>query len=131
MCLLVIPAGVLADVIDRRRLLIAVQVASTVVAAVFAMFVWFDLITPSLLLLFTFLVGAGAALMAPPWQAVVPQLVPKHDLAGAVAANSIGFNVSRAVGPALGGATIATLGIAAPFWINAVSDLAIVGAVRF
>jgi Transmembrane secretion effector len=46
--------------------------------------------------LFTFLVGAGAALMAPPWQAVVPQLVPKHDLAGAVAANSIGFNVSRA-----------------------------------
>src|SRR4029077_1058863 len=76
----------------------------------------------------TFLVGAGAALMAPPWQAVVPQLVPKHDLAAAVAANSIGFNVSRAVGPALGGATIATLGITAPFWINAVSDLAIVGA---
>jgi len=131
MCLLVFPAGVLADVIDRRRLLITVQVASTVVAAVFAMFVWFDLITPTRLLLFTFLVGAGAALMAPPWQAVVPQLVPKHDLAGAVAANSIGFNVSRAVGPALGGATIATLGIAAPFWINAVSDLAIVGAVRF
>jgi MFS family permease len=128
MCLLVFPAGVLADVIDRRRLLIAVQVASTVVAAVFATFVWFDLITPFLLLLFTFLVGAGAALMAPPWQAVVPQLVPKHDLAAAVAANSIGFNVSRAVGPALGGATIATLGIAAPFWINAVSDLAIVGA---
>ena len=85
---------------------------------------------PSLLLLFTFLVGAGAALMAPPWQAVVPQLVPKHDLAGAVAANSIGFNVSCAVGPALGGATIATLGIAAPFWINAVSDLAIVGVER-
>jgi MFS family permease len=128
MFLLVFPAGVLADVIDRRRLLIAVQVASTAVAAVFAMFVWFDLITPALLLLFTFLVGAGAALMAPPWQAVVPQLVPKHDLAAAVAANSIGFNVSRAVGPALGGATIATLGIAAPFWINAVSNLTIVGA---
>jgi MFS family permease len=128
MFLLVFPAGVLADVIDRRRLLIAVQVASTAVAAVFAMFVWFNLITAPLLLLFTFLVGAGAALMAPPWQAVVPQLVPKHDLAAAVAANSIGFNVSRAVGPALGGATIATLGIAAPFWINAVSNLAIVGA---
>jgi len=128
MFLLVFPAGVLADVVGRRRLLIAVQVASTAVAAVFAMFVWFDLITPSLLLLFTFLVGAGAALMAPPWQAVVPQLVPKHDLAAAVAANSIGFNVSRAVGPALGGATIATLGIAAPFWINAISDLAIIGA---
>jgi MFS family permease len=128
MCLLVFPAGVLADVIDRRRLLMAVQVASTAVAAVFAMFVWSDLITPPLLLTFTFLVGAGAALMAPPWQAVVPQLVPKHDLAAAVAANSIGFNVSRAVGPALGGATIATLGIAAPFWVNAVSNLAVVGA---
>jgi MFS family permease len=128
MCLLVFPAGVLADVIDRRRLLMAVQVASTAVAGVFAMFVWSDLITPPLLLTFTFLVGAGAALMVPPWQAVVPQLVPKHDLAAAVAANSIGFNVSRAVGPALGGATIATLGIAAPFWVNAVSNLAVVGA---
>jgi MFS family permease len=128
MFLLVYPAGVLADVIDRRRLLIAVQVASTAVAAIFAIFVWLDLITPALLLLFTFLVGASAALLAPAWQAIVPQLVHRHDLAAAVAANSIGFNVSRAVGPALGGATIAALGIAAPFWINAASDLAIVGA---
>jgi predicted MFS family arabinose efflux permease len=128
MFLLVLPAGVLADQSDRRQLLIAVQVASTAVAAVFAVFVWLGLITPSLLLLFTFLMGAGAALMAPPWQAVVPQLVPKRDLATAVAANSIGVNVSRAVGPALGGATIATLGIAAPFWINAGSNVAIIAA---
>jgi predicted MFS family arabinose efflux permease len=70
---------------------------------------------------------AGAAALYPHWSIEET----KHDLAAAVAANSIGFNVSRAVGPALGGATIATLGIAAPFWINAVSDLAIVGAVRF
>src|SRR5262249_61606688 len=105
MFLLVFPAGVLADVVDRRRLLIAAQVASTAVAAVFAMFVWFDLITPSLLLLFTFLVGAGAALMAPPWQAVVPQLVPKHDLAAAVAANSGGFNVGPGGGAGARGAT--------------------------
>jgi pimeloyl-ACP methyl ester carboxylesterase len=81
-----------------------------------AIFVWFDLTTPFLLLLFTFLVGAGAALMAPPWQAVVPQLVPKHDLAAAVAANSIGFNVCRAVGPARGGATIATHVASYPAW---------------
>ena len=86
------------------------------------------LATPGNLLLFTFLIGAAGALTIPAWQAVVPQLVPKEDLPPAIAANSVGVNISRAIGPALGGVTIAAIGIAAPFWINAISNLGIVGA---
>jgi MFS family permease len=128
MVLLALPAGALADIVDRRRLLIATELATTAVAAVFAAFVWLDLVTPGTLLLFTFLVSAGGVLTAPAWQAVVPDLVPKADLAPAVTANSVGFNISRAIGPALGGSAIAGLGIAAPFWFNAISNSAIVGA---
>jgi len=72
--------------------------------------------------------GVGAALTAPVWQSIVPQLVPKQDLGPAVAANSVGINVSRAVGPALGGVMVARIGIAAPFWFNAIGNLAVVGA---
>jgi MFS family permease len=128
MFLLALPAGALADVVDRRRLLIATELVATAVAALFAAFVGLDLVTPGTLLLFTFLVSVGGVLTAPAWQAIVPQLVPKQDLAAAVTANSVGFNVSRAVGPALGGAVIAGFGIAAPFWINAISNFAVLGA---
>jgi MFS family permease len=128
MFLLALPAGALADVVDRRRFLIALEIATTVVCAAFALFVALDLVTPASLLLFMFLIGAGGALTAPAWQAIVPSLVPKEALDPAVAANSVGFNVSRAIGPALGGASIAALGIAAPFWINAISNLGVVGA---
>src|SRR5882672_8702873 len=91
--LLALPAGALADVVDRRQFLIAVEVAITAISALFAAFVWLDLVTPLSLLLFTFLIGVGGALTAPAWQAIVPQLVPKRDLAPAVAANSVGFNI--------------------------------------
>src|SRR5215475_16219916 len=119
--LLALPAGALADVIDRRRFLIAIEIATTAVSALFAAFVWLDVVTPLTLLLFTFLIGTGGALTAPAWQVIVPQLVPRRDLAPAVAANSVGFNISRAIGPALGGAIIAGFGIAAPFWLDAIS----------
>jgi MFS family permease len=128
MFLLALPAGALADVVDRRRLLIATELVTTAIAALFAAVVGLDLVTPGTLLLFTFLVSVGGVLTAPAWQAIVPQLVPKQDLAPAVTANSVGFNVSRAVGPALGGAVIAGFGIAAPFWVNAISNFAVLGA---
>jgi MFS family permease len=126
--LLAIPAGALADIADRRQFLLVMEVAVTAVSALFAAFVWLDLVTPRILLLFAFLIGVGGALGAPAWQAIVPQLVPKEDLAPAVSANSVGFNISRAIGPALGGAIIAGFGIAAPFWLNAISNLGVVGA---
>jgi MFS family permease len=124
--LLALPAGALADILDRRRFLIGVQIAVAAVSAMFAAIVWLGLLTPGNLLLFAFLTGAGGALTAPAWQAIVPQLVPKQDLPAAVAANSMGFNISRAVGPALGCAIIAKVSIAAPFWLNAVSNLGII-----
>src|SRR5258708_6105400 len=126
--LFALPAGALADIVDRRKFLIVVEVLYTTVAAIFAAIVWIGAATPGNLLLFTFLMGVGAALTAPVWQSIVPQLVPRQDLSPAVAANSVGVNVSRAVGPALGGVMVARMGIAAPFWFNAVSNLAVVGA---
>jgi MFS family permease len=98
MFLFALPAGALADIVDRRRLLIVVQIATSVIAALFAGLVSLNAVTPALLVAFTFLLGAGAAFTATTWQAVVPQLVPREDLAPAIAANSAGLNVSRAVG---------------------------------
>jgi MFS family permease len=126
--LFAVPAGALADIVDKRRFLIIGEVAVTAVSALFAAIVSVGAATPGNLLLFTFLIGAVAAMTAPAWQSIVPQLVPKQELTPAVAANSVGFNVSRAVGPALGGMIVAVAGIAAPFWINAISNLAVIGA---
>jgi MFS family permease len=128
MFLFAMPAGALTDIVDRRKFLILGEGATTLISAIFAALVSFGLTTPSMLLLFMFLIGVGGALTAPAWQAIVPQLVPAEDLAPAVAANSVGVNVSRAIGPALGGIIIGAAGIAAPFWLNAVSNLATVGA---
>jgi MFS family permease/quinol monooxygenase YgiN len=128
MFLFALPAGALADIFDRRRLLMVAETGITVVSTIFAVLVWFDVVTPTSLLVFTFLAGAGGALTAPAWQSTVPQLVPKRDLQPAVVLNGIGVNVSRAVGPALGGGITAAWGIAAPFWINAVSNLGVIAA---
>ena len=127
-CLFAIPAGALADIFDKRRFLIVVESLTTAVSAVYAAMVGFGLATPSNLLVFTFLIGAAGALTVPAWQAVVPRLVPKDDLSAAIAANSVGVNISRALGPAVGGAAISSFGIVAPFWLNAISNLGIVGA---
>jgi MFS family permease len=125
--LLGLPAGALADIIDRRSLLIGVSAAVTVVVALLGLLVWLDAITPWVLLIFTFLVGAGAALIAPAWQAIVPSLVPRDDLQAAISLNSVGINISRAIGPALAGIVIGIFGLAAPFWLNALSTLCVIG----
>jgi MFS family permease len=123
-----IPAGALADIIDRRKLLIGTQFATVVLAALFGLLVWLERVTPANLLLLTFLLGACAALIAPTWQSIVPQLVPRAELQPAVALNSVGFNVSRAIGPALAGVIIGGWSLAAPFWINAVATVGVIGA---
>jgi MFS family permease len=126
--LFAIPAGALADIFDKRRFLLVLEVLNTALCVVYAAMVGLGLATPDNLLLFTVLIGAAGALALPAWQSIVPQLVPKEDLTSAVAANSVGVNISRAIGPALGGAAIAGLGIVSPFWINAISNLAVIGA---
>jgi predicted MFS family arabinose efflux permease/quinol monooxygenase YgiN len=128
MFLFAVPAGALADIIDKRRLLIAIEGAMTLSSSIMAGLVWLDLVTPVNLLLFTSLLGAGAAVTSPAWQSIVPQLVPKQILAAAVAANSVGVNISRAIGPALAGIVIGGFGIASPFWLTAASNLGIIGA---
>jgi MFS family permease len=129
--LLAIPAGAFADIFDKRKFLIVLETLTTAVSAVYAAMVGLGLATPLNLLGFTFLVGATGALTVPAWQAVVPQLVPKEDLTSAVAANSVGVNISRAIGPAVGGVAITALGIVSPFWINAISNLGVIGALAW
>jgi MFS family permease len=125
--LLALVAGALSDVVDKRRLLIWGESATAVLSAVFAAVVWLNWVTPASLLWFMFLISVCGALTSPAWQAVVPSLVPKKELSSAISANSVGFNLSRAVGPALAGAIIGPLGIAAPFVINAVSNFGVIG----
>ncbi len=128
MFLFAIPAGALVDIVDRRLFLIIGETAVTLTSTAFAVLVWLHLITPWSLLVFSFLVTVASAVTAPAWQAVVPQLVPKPELPSAIAANSVGINVSRAVGPALGGLMVVVFGIAAPFWVNAVSNVGVIAA---
>jgi hypothetical protein len=124
--LFTLPAGALADVLDSRRLLIAVETAILAVSVVFAGLVSVGLATPTLLLATTFLLGVGGALTSPAWGAIIPMLVPKEELDGATALNGVGFNIGRAVGPALGGLAIAWAGLSVPFWVFAGSNVAII-----
>jgi len=128
MFLFAIPAGALVDIVDKRKLLIVGEVFTSVVSFAFAALVWLHLVTPTNLLAFAFLIAIGSALTSPGYQAIVPMLASKPDLPSAVAANSAGVNVSRAVGPALGGALLGLFGWAAPFWVNAVSNFGAIGA---
>jgi MFS family permease len=128
MFLFALPAGALADIVDRRRFLVAVEILITVISTIFAFLVWRDAVTPVTLLVFTFLAGVASALEAPAWQAIVPSLVPKRDLQSSIVANGVGVNISRAIGPALAGIIVAAWGIAAPFWVNAVSNVGVIAS---
>ena len=128
MFLFALPAGAIADIVDRRHLLILTQVATILLTGVFGFFVFFDHVTAIGLIAFSLLAASAAALVMPAWQAVVPQLVPRPLLQAAVALNSVGLNVSRAIGPALAGIVIAAWGIAAPFWVNALTTVGVVAA---
>ncbi|KIC43540.1 MFS transporter [Ruegeria sp. ANG-S4] len=124
-------AGTLADRLDKRKLLITVNVVLLALVSVLTVLVQLELVTPTLLILFTLAIGTGTAFMAPAWQAIVPTLVPRDALQPAIALNSMGINISRAIGPALAGVLIASVSLAAPFAVNAVSYLVIIGALLF
>jgi len=124
--LLALPAGALSDIVDRRKYLMAGELCIMGTCIVFAVLVTQHRITPVSLLVMTFLVSVGSAMTSPAWAAVVPVLVPKSALPQAIALNSAGVNVSRAVGPALGGLLVSALGIAAPFWVDAFSNAGVI-----
>jgi len=121
-------SGALADNFDRRRIMLSAQIMMMLVSIALAAFAFMGWITPWLLLSFTFLLGCGTALHNPPWQASMGDIVPRADLPAAVTLNSMGFNLMRSVGPAVGGLIVATSGVAAAFLANAVSHVVLIGA---
>ena len=123
--LLALPAGAIADIVDRRRLLIATQVYLMVIAAALGILTWLNVMTPWMLLGFTFALGVGTAMVMPAWAAIVPELVPPEDLPSAVALNSIAINVSRTIGPAIAGVLVAAVGAWLVFILNALSYIGI------
>jgi predicted MFS family arabinose efflux permease len=124
--LVVLPAGAIADVVDRRKLLLFTQTWMVVAAAGLGVLTIAGKVTPSLLLLFTLFMGFGAVLNDPAWQAITPEIVSHQNFAAGIALNSAGFNVARAIGPALGGLVIAAAGSGIAFLLNALSFFGVI-----
>lgn len=122
-------SGAIADNYDRRRVMLVAQCFMLAVSVLLALFTYLGLITPWLLLIFTFLIGCGTALNNPSWQASVSEMVPRSVLPAAVALNSVNFNLTRSVGPAIGGAIVASAGAAAAFLVNTFSYLPLLFAI--
>ncbi|MBK8459200.1 MAG: MFS transporter [Micropruina sp.] len=125
--LLALPAGVLADVFDRRWLLFAVQVYFIVIGVLLFVLTTLDLMPPALLLAFTFAIGVGLALQIPTWQPLIAELVPRSQLAAATRLDILSVNIARAAGPALAGVIIAAWGVAPVFAMNAVCVVLLAG----
>ncbi|RUW43691.1 MFS transporter, partial [Mesorhizobium sp. M8A.F.Ca.ET.021.01.1.1] len=119
-------AGAIADSFDRRKVMLVAQTFMLVVSVLLTAFTYLDLITPWTLLAFTFLIDSGTALNSPSWQASVGDIVPRNKVPAAVALNSMGFNLTRSVGPAIGGIIVAAAGAAAAFAANAVSYIGLI-----
>ncbi len=121
-------AGAAADRFDRRRLMIVTQLLAVVVTGVLALFAAAGAATTPVVISLALVLGITTAFSVPAMQALVPLLVPTHELAGAVALNSVTFNLARAVGPVLGAIVVERFGIPAAFALNALSYLALVVA---
>ena len=124
--LVILPAGALADMVDRRRFLLVTQGWMVLASATLGILTLTSCVGPWTLLLFTFLLGLGSVMNDPAWQAITPELVPRQQHASAVALNSAGFNVARAVGPALGGVVVAAVGSGTTFLLNAASFFGVI-----
>jgi MFS family permease len=122
--------GVIADRVDRRNLIMRTQTAMMVFAFLLAGLTYFDVITIPMIVLLAFATGVAMSLNTPSYQALVPQLVPREDLTNAIALNSAQFNMSRVIGPTVGGFAIAWFGIAGNFFLNGLSFFAVLLALR-
>lgn len=121
-------SGTLADIFDRRRIMLGAQLLMASASMMLALIAYGGGMTPQMLLGFTFLIGVGQAIYNPPWQATMGDLVPRADLPAAVTLNSVGFNMMRSVGPAAGGAIVSLFGAPMAFAINALSYIPLLGA---
>src|SRR5262249_55330949 len=124
--LVILPAGALADLVDRRRFLLITQGWMVVAAGLLGGLTLLGYTTPWVLLLLTFVLGLGAVMNDPAWQAITPEIVSPQRHAPAVALNSVGFNVARAIGPALGGFVIAATSSGVAFLLNSASFFGVI-----
>ena len=124
--LVVLPAGAIADVVDRRKLLLFTQTWMVIAAVGLGVLTLAGKVTPVRLLLFTLLMGFGAVLNDPAWQAITPEIVSHRNFAAGIALNSAGFNIARAIGPALGGLVIAATNSGIAFLLNALSFFGVI-----
>jgi MFS family permease len=126
--LLALPAGALGDLFNRRKLLMGTQIFLAIALSIFAVLLWMDFVNAWILLLFTFVIGAGSAFAMPAWQAIVPRLVPRSALGSAITLNGVSMNIARAIGPALGGFILVAAGAIATTILDAVSYLVVMAA---
>src|SRR5216683_2805250 len=124
-----LPAGAIADIVDRRRLLLVTQCWMLLAAGLLAVLAFLGLMTATTLLALTFALGVGVAMNTPTWQAITAELVPPSELTRAVALNALPINIGRAVGPAIGGVLVAAAGPALVFALNAASFVAVLAVV--
>ncbi len=117
--LFAVVGGVLADTLDRRRLMLAVQLGLATAGTALTILTFEGQISPALLLMFTFVIGSGSVFITPAYQSLVPQLVSRDEVPSAVQINSVNVNVARAIGPALAGILVAHFGVGADFAVNA------------
>jgi MFS family permease len=122
-----LPAGALADIVDRRRLLIVTQLAMTVAVGTLAVVTLTGIVTPGMLLALAFVLGIATALNDPAWHAALPELLPNEELAAGVTLSGVGVNVARTLGPAIGGFVVAVAGPGVVFVLDALSFLGVVG----
>jgi MFS family permease len=125
--LLALPAGALADLVNRRRLILFAQTGALLTAVGMALLAWYGALTQTTLLLATFQLGVAAAFTLPAWQALIPEVVGREHLSSAIALNGVGFNIARSLGPILGGLLLGSLGPAPVFALNALSFIAVIG----
>jgi MFS family permease len=124
--LFALPAGAMADLVNRRQLILIAQAGALLTAAGMAVLAWMGMLNASLLLLATFQLGLAAAFTTPAWQALIPEIVGRENLAPAIALSGVGYNIARALGPIAGGLLLASLGPVPVFAINALSFIAVI-----
>jgi len=126
--LMALPAGALADIIDRRKILIIAQIIMLFAALALGILTLTGSVTPAIILILTFSLALAAAVNAPTWQSIIPELVASDRLQSAVTLGSVAFNVARVAGPVLGGLFLALAGPASVFFLNAVSFIGVIVA---
>jgi MFS family permease len=124
--LFALPAGALADLVDRRKLIVCAQVGALLTAVGMAVFAKMGMLKESLLLLATFQLGLATAFTTPAWQALIPEVVGRENLASAIALSGVGYNIARALGPIAGGLLLASFGPVPVFTLNAISFVAVI-----